>query len=41
MYGGVDVLIHILTSALVKGEWSASCPGRFTPRLGGPQNLSG
>jgi hypothetical protein len=31
-YGGVDVLIHIfLTSALVRGEWSASRPGRFTP----------
>jgi hypothetical protein len=29
-YGGVDVWIHvILTSALVEGEWSASCPGRF------------
>jgi hypothetical protein len=30
-YGGVDVYIHIfLTSALVRGEWSASHPGRFT-----------
>jgi hypothetical protein len=28
---GVDVQIHILTSALVGGEWSASRPGRFTP----------
>jgi hypothetical protein len=29
-YAGVDVLIQIfLTSALVGGEWSASCPGRF------------
>jgi hypothetical protein len=29
-YGGVDVQIHIImTSALVRGEWSASCPGRF------------
>jgi hypothetical protein len=28
-YGGV---IHIfLTSALARGEWSASPPGRFTP----------
>jgi hypothetical protein len=48
-YGGRDVQIHIfLTSALVGGQWSASCPGRFmlrerTPRypldrrLGGPQ----
>jgi hypothetical protein len=32
-YGGVDVQIHIfLTSALAGGEWSASRPGRFTPR---------
>jgi len=23
---------HSLTSALDGGEWSASCPGRFTPR---------
>jgi hypothetical protein len=28
----VDVEIHIfLTWALVGGEWSASCPGRFKP----------
>jgi hypothetical protein len=33
VYGGVDVQIHIfLTLALVGGEWSASCPSRFTPR---------
>jgi hypothetical protein len=31
MYGGVDVQIHVfLTSAVVGGEWSASCPYRFT-----------
>jgi hypothetical protein len=31
-YGAVDVYIHIfLTSALVRGEWSASHLGRFTP----------
>jgi hypothetical protein len=31
-YGEVDVQIHVyLTSALVRGEWSASRPGRFTP----------
>jgi hypothetical protein len=31
-YGGVDVQIHILlTSALVRHEWSASWPGRFNP----------
>jgi hypothetical protein len=35
VYAGVDVSIHIfLTSALIRGEWSASCTGRFTP--GGP-----
>jgi hypothetical protein len=45
---GVDVWIHIfLTSALAGGEWSASCPGRFTlgthwiEGLGGPQRRSG
>jgi hypothetical protein len=32
-YGGGDVSIHeFLTSALARGEWSASSPGRFTPR---------
>jgi hypothetical protein len=31
-YGGVDVKIHVfLTSALVRGEWSASPPCRITP----------
>jgi hypothetical protein len=31
-YRGVDVCIHIfLTSALVRGEWSALRPCRFTP----------
>jgi hypothetical protein len=31
-HGGVDVQIHVwLTSALVRGEWLASRPGRFTP----------
>jgi hypothetical protein len=29
-YGGVEVYLHaFLTSALVGGEWSASCPRRF------------
>jgi hypothetical protein len=29
-YGGVDVEIHLfMNSALVGGEWSATCPGRF------------
>jgi hypothetical protein len=27
----VDAYIHVLTSALVGGEWSASRPGRFNP----------
>jgi hypothetical protein len=32
-YWGVEVYLHaFLTSALDGGEWSASCPGRFTPR---------
>jgi hypothetical protein len=36
-YGGVDVQIHIfLTLALAGGEWSPSCPGRFTPRERAP-----
>jgi hypothetical protein len=50
---GVEVYLHaFLTSALDGGEWSASCPGRFTPRkkeplvpigrrLGGLQSRSG
>jgi hypothetical protein len=33
----MDVQIHIfLTSALLGGEWSASRPGRFTPRERAP-----
>jgi hypothetical protein len=36
-YGGMDVYIHIfLTSELAGGEWSASCPGRFTPEERAP-----
>jgi hypothetical protein len=36
-YGRVDVWTHIfLTSVLVGGEWSASRPGRFTPRERAP-----
>jgi hypothetical protein len=32
-YGTVDVQILVFsTSALVGGEWSASCPGRYTSR---------
>jgi hypothetical protein len=27
---------HSLTSALDGGEWSDSCPGRFTPRVRAP-----
>jgi hypothetical protein len=31
-YVEVDIEIHVfLLSALARGEWSASCPGRFTP----------
>jgi hypothetical protein len=40
-YGGVDVSIKLfLTSALVGGEWSASCPGRFTPGERAPRTHS-
>jgi hypothetical protein len=36
-YEGVDVYIHIfLTSTLAGGEWSISCPCRFTPRERAP-----
>jgi hypothetical protein len=36
-YQGVAVEIHVfLTSALVRGEWSASCPGHFTPEERAP-----
>jgi hypothetical protein len=32
-YWGVEIQLHaFLTSALDGGEWSASHPGRFTPR---------
>jgi hypothetical protein len=30
MYGGIEVYLHALTSAIDGGEWSASCPDRFT-----------
>jgi hypothetical protein len=30
-YGGVEVWLHVLTSALDGGEWLASRPGSFTP----------
>jgi hypothetical protein len=36
-YWGVEVYsTHSLTSALDGGEWSASSPGRFTPRERAP-----
>jgi hypothetical protein len=36
-YWGVEVYLHtFLTSALDGGEWSASHPGRFTPRERAP-----
>jgi len=31
-WGSDDIAVSILTSALQEGEWSASRPGRFTPR---------
>jgi hypothetical protein len=43
-YGGVDIYSHIfLTSALVEGEWPASCTGRFTPgeRTSGTHSIRG
>jgi hypothetical protein len=43
----MKVQLHaFLTSALDGGEWSGSCPDRFTPeysldrKLGGPKSLS-
>jgi hypothetical protein len=35
-YWEVEVQLHSLTSALDGGEWSASRPGRFTPREKAP-----
>jgi hypothetical protein len=36
-YGGVELYLQaFLTFALDGGEWSASLPGRFTPREGAP-----
>jgi hypothetical protein len=51
-YWGAEIQLHaFLTSALDEWEWSASSPGRFTPResplyqldrrLGGLQSRSG
>jgi hypothetical protein len=31
-YGGVDIVLPFLTSALYVGEWSASRPGLFNTR---------
>jgi hypothetical protein len=37
VYGWADVEIHVfLISAPVGGEWSDSCPGRFTPEERSP-----
>jgi hypothetical protein len=34
---GVEKQLHaFLISTLVGGEWSASCPGHFTPRIRAP-----
>jgi hypothetical protein len=38
-YGGADVQIHVLTSALVGGEWSASRLGHFPPGERAPGTL--
>jgi hypothetical protein len=48
VWGSEGIPPPILTSTLVRGEWSASRPGRFTPgkepryplnkRMGGPQS---
>jgi hypothetical protein len=35
-WGSGGIAPRILTSALDGGEWSASSPGRFTPREGAP-----
>jgi hypothetical protein len=36
-YGGVEVWLHtFLTSVLYGGEWSTSCPDRFTRRKRAP-----
>jgi len=33
-FWGAEVQLHaFLTSALDEGEWSASCPGRFMPKV--------
>jgi hypothetical protein len=42
-YGGVEVQLHaFLTSALVGGEWSASCPGFISSeRAPGTQCIGG
>jgi hypothetical protein len=42
--GGKDIASSFWTPALDGSEWSASSPGRFTPREsvpGGPQSWSG
>jgi hypothetical protein len=40
--GSGGIAPPFLTSELDGNEWSASCPGYFTPRwLGEPQSLSG
>jgi hypothetical protein len=41
VYWGVEAYLHtFLTSALGEGEWSASQPGRFTPRERAPGTRS-
>jgi hypothetical protein len=41
MYWGVEIQHHtFLTIALEGGEWSASCPGHFTPRERAPKEVN-
>jgi hypothetical protein len=35
-YGGVDLYIHVFLESALICEWSATCPGRFTPRERAP-----
>jgi hypothetical protein len=41
MYGGVDVQIHVLTSASVGGEWSALLLSHINPGTQLDTRLSG
>jgi len=30
-YGGVEAPLHVFLTLALDGEWSASCPGHFSP----------